>query len=389
MAIYYARKAGNVNATDVWATTPSGTASNLFSSFTSADTLYANGFSVTLNVNTTVLDVRTDNTNSATAGGAFTLSDGVTLTANVVAGSNNGCVGYSGNGLNSATIVGSVTGGTGTSASGAVLMSGTGTLNIVGNVTAGSTSQSSGVQFQSGNGTINITGNVTGGGSGNAYGVFVNIGTAQTLNITGIVTGGSAGVGVLANVAYTLNLTGTAVGGVVSAGISVTGSATVTATRAKGNGFGNGSSGLSAAVGISVTVQTSNTRVYEVEYGDRGQSPTSGPIILLNDTSNVVLFYRTSGGKKTLIDSSASAGHPAITNVRSGIAYANNNLTGTCAVPAASSVAVGVAVDNTTGTAVLTQADVETALASFSSGRLSNCSTVASVGQQLSDVLSG
>jgi hypothetical protein len=389
MAIYYARKAGNVNATDVWATTPSGTASNLFSSFTSADTLYANGFSVTLNVNTTVLDVRTDNTNSATAGGAFTLSDGVTLTANVVAGSNNGCVGYSGNGLNSATIVGSVTGGTGTSASGAVLMSGTGTLNIVGNVTAGSTSQSSGVQFQSGNGTINITGNVTGGGSGNAYGVFVNLGTAQTLNITGIVTGGSAGVGVLANVAYTLNLTGTAVGGVVSAGISVTGSATVTATRAKGNGFGNGSSGLSAAVGISVTVQTSNTRVYEVEYGDRGQSPTSGPIILLNDTSNVVLFYRTSGGKKTLIDSSASAGHPSITNVRSGIAYANNNLTGTCAVPAASSVTVGVAVDNTTGTAVLTQADVETALASFSSGRLSNCATVATVGQQLSDALSG
>jgi hypothetical protein len=389
MAIYYARKAGNVNATDVWATTPSGTASNLFSSFTSADTLYANGFSVTLNVNTTVLDVRTDNTNSATAGGAFTLSDGVTLTANVVAGSNNGCVGYSGNGLNSATIVGSVTGGTGTSASGAVLMSGTGTLNIVGNVTAGSTSQSSGVQFQSGNGTINITGNVTGGGSGTAYGVFVNIGTAQTLNITGIVTGGSAGVGVLANVAYTLNLTGTAVGGVVSAGISVTGSATVTATRAKGNGFGNGSSGLSSAVGISVTVQTSNTRVYEVEYGDRGQSPTSGPIILLNDTSNVVLFYRTSGGKKTLIDSSASAGHPVTTNVRSGIAYANGNLTGTCAVPAASSVAVGVAVDNTTGTAVLTQSNVETALASFSSGRLSNCSTVASVGQQLSDALSG
>jgi hypothetical protein len=355
----------------------------LFPSFTSADTLYANGFSVTLNVNTTVLDVRTDNTNSATAGGAFTLNDGVTLTANVVAGSTNGCVGYSGNGLNSATIVGSVTGGTGTSASGAVLMSGTGTLNIVGNVTAGSTSQSSGVQFQSGNGTINITGNVTGGGSGNAYGVFVNLGTAQTLNITGIVTGGSAGVGVLASVAYTINLTGTAVGGVGAAGISVTGSATVTATRAKGNGFGNGSSGLSAAVGISVTVQTSNTRVYEIEYGDLGMSPTSGPIILLNDTSNVALFYRTSGGKKTLIDSSASAGHPAITNVRSGISYANGNLTGTCAVPSAGSVALGVAVDNTTGTAILTQADVETALASFSSGRLSNCATVASVGQQI------
>jgi hypothetical protein len=129
--------------------------------------------------------------------------------------------------------------------------------------------------------------------------------------------------------------------------------------------------------------QNSATRVYEIEYGDLGMSPTSGPIILLDDTSNVALFYRTSGGKKTLIDSSASAGHPAITNVRSGISYANGNLTGTCAVPSAGSVALGVAVDNTTGTAILTQADVETALASFSSGRLSNCATVASVGQQI------
>jgi len=171
--------------------------------------------------------------------------------------------------------------------------------------------------------------------------------------------------------------------------VSVTAAATVTVTRAKGNGFGNGSVGLSAAVGVSNTSQGSATRVYEIEYGDLGQSPTAGPIILVNDTSNVALFYRTSGGKKTLIDSSASAGHPAVTNVRSGISYANGNLTGTCAVPAAGSVALGVAVDNTTGTAILTQANVETALGSFASGRLSNCATIATVGQQLSDALSG
>jgi hypothetical protein len=50
-------------------------------------------------------------------------------------------------------------------------------------------------------------------------------------------------------------------------------------------------------------------------------------------------------------------------------------------------VALGVAVDNTSGTAVLTQANVETALGAFSSGRLANCATVASVGQQLADAL--
>jgi hypothetical protein len=139
-------------------------------------------------------------------------------------------------------------------------------------------------------------------------------------------------------------------------------------------------------VGVSTT-QNANCRVYEIEYGDLGQSPTSGPIILLNDTSNVAILYRTSGGKKTLIDSAASAGHPSASNVRSGVVYANGNQTGTCAVPAAGSVALGVAVDNTTGTAVLTQADVETALGAFSSGRLSSCSTVASVAQQLADAL--
>jgi hypothetical protein len=169
--------------------------------------------------------------------------------------------------------------------------------------------------------------------------------------------------------------------------MSVTAAGTVTVTRAKGNGFGNGSAGLSAAVGISNTSQGSATRIYEIEHGDLGQSPTAGPIIMLNDTSNVALFYRTSGGKKTLIDSAASAGHPAASNVRSGVSFANGNQTGTCAVPAAGSVALGVAVDNTSGTAVLTQANVETALGAFSSGRLANCATVASVGQQLADAL--
>jgi antitoxin (DNA-binding transcriptional repressor) of toxin-antitoxin stability system len=41
-------------------------------------------------------------------------------------------------------------------------------------------------------------------------------------------------------------------------------------------------------------------------------------------------------------------------DVRSGTVYADGNLTGTCAVPAAGSVALGVPVDATTGTAVLT-----------------------------------
>jgi hypothetical protein len=50
--------------------------------------------------------------------------------------------------------------------------------------------------------------------------------------------------------------------------------------------------------------------------------------------------------------------------VRSGVTYAAGALTGTAAIPAAGSVALGVPVDATTGTAVLTAANVQTALTS-------------------------
>jgi hypothetical protein len=53
MPTYYARANGNVNAA-IWATTPTGTAADLFPSFTSADTLVLNGFSGNLNVSMTV-----------------------------------------------------------------------------------------------------------------------------------------------------------------------------------------------------------------------------------------------------------------------------------------------------------------------------------------------
>ena len=58
-----------------------------------------------------------------------------------------------------------------------------------------------------------------------------------------------------------------------------------------------------------------------------------------------------------------AATYPAAANVRSGTTYgAGNSLTGTCAVPGAASVVVGVPVDNTTGTAAVTAASIRSAL---------------------------
>jgi len=58
-----------------------------------------------------------------------------------------------------------------------------------------------------------------------------------------------------------------------------------------------------------------------------------------------------------------SFGQAAITDVRSGTVYADGNLTGTCAVPAAGSVSLGVPVDAGFGTAVLTPAAIRAELA--------------------------
>jgi len=132
--------------------------------------------------------------------------------------------------------------------------------------------------------------------------------------------------------------------------------------RAKGNDFGIGSTGIVAGIGVT-SGQTSVTKVKEIEYGTRGQSPTSGPIYLDSDLTNVAVFVNYPTGSKTLSDPNNTAGlSPAATDVRSGVIYNNGVNTGTCAVPAAASVAFGVPVDATTGTAALTAADVRAAI---------------------------
>jgi len=57
-----------------------------------------------------------------------------------------------------------------------------------------------------------------------------------------------------------------------------------------------------------------------------------------------------------------SLGQASISDVRFGTVYASGALTGVAYIPSAASVAFGVPVDNTTGTATLTAANVRAAL---------------------------
>jgi hypothetical protein len=361
-------------------------------------------------------EVRNDNANSATQGGGFTLSNGVTLTANAIGGSAI-CVAFAGTSGNSASLIGNATAGTSAFAHGANNSS-SGTLNITGSVTGGALNTNAHGLNNASTGTVNITGNATGGGTGPAA---INVSTG-TINITGNVTagGGSSATGAQNSSTGTIDITGNVTGGSVAnalgasnsstGAISIVGSAfasnnaigvnnastgILNVKRAVGNDWGIGATGMVSAVGVASANVGSQTRVEEFEYGALGQAPTSGAVSCPDQTTNVCLVHRLSSTKKTLIDAASVSGAlPAAGDVRSGVTFNVGNSTGTCAVPAAGSVALGVAVDATTGTAVLTPAAVWDALTSgmTTSGsigaRLKNAATLDSTGQQLADALS-
>ena len=369
MPTYFARKAGNINAADVWATTPSGTAAAV--TFASGDVLVANSFTVTVNVSTDLGgtgQLRCDATGGATAGGSFTLSDGITLTANIYGGTvATQCV--TANPVTNQYIVGNVFGGIGGSSSAHGISTGinSGTLTITGNLTgrAGSSAGTSAVNNVSAN--LVVSGNVI-GSSNTAFGTGegIRLTGAGNCTVTGNVTGGShaTNYGVRVTGAGNITVIGQAQGGVAAPAINNESTGQVTVTRAVGNGFGGGSVGLSAAFGVSnVASQSSITIVEQIEFGTLGQSPVNGRIRLKKMGTNVAVFnFCDSAGAKTLIDATTNAAMPAATDVRSGVSYASGAATGSCAVPAASSVAFGVPVDATTGTATLTAANVRTAL---------------------------
>jgi hypothetical protein len=394
MANYFARKAANINATDIWATTAGGSAADVWSTFTSSDVLHSNSFAVTVNVSTTVGEVRNDNANSATAGGSFTLSNGVTLTANSIAGSTGtACVIYAGTSGNSASLVGNCTGGSAQQAFAASNNS-TGTLNITGNATGGSFNNAHGIQ-NGGTGTLNITGNVTGGSTSGAVGAQNN--STGTLNITGNATGGAAtSANGTNNISTgTVTLVGSALASNNAIGANNTSTGVLNVKRAVGNDWGIGATGMVSVAGVVSGVVGSQTRVEEFEFGLLGQAPVTGAVSCPDQTTNVCLVHRLSSTKKTLIDAASVSGAlPAAGDVRFGTTFNQGSTTGTLRVPAAGSVALGVLVDNTTGTAVLTPAAVWDALTSgmTTSGsigaRLKNAATLDSTGQQLADALS-
>ena len=286
----------------------------------------ATGHTVTINVNTTCDEV----SNAGT--GKFVFANNVTLTANVTnkSATAGNCVELTG--TNSASIVGVVTSGGTASSTFAIANLGSGTLTITGNI-VGSVQSASGRTCITNNstGTINITGNVAGAGTGLAS-VIANASTGE-INLTGTTTSGAGASSPLQN-----NSTGTftVVGNLIASNAaSAFASASMAATNVLRGNFQSSTQGVLPIYAQKVIL---------------GSAPSQNEFIFAVDgISTTATFYTAD----------ALPGVPSESDVRSGTVYGSSSeLTGTLAVPPAGSVALGVPVDATTGTAALTPASV-------------------------------
>ena len=348
MATITATKSGNWSDTTVWDLGRAPVDGDLVQAVS-----YVIDFDVDINQPSTVLNATS---------GYFRYNGGATR--NVTANANLGTHSTAGLIQNSAVgtlnFYGIVVGGSGSNAYGAI-NNAAGTITVT-TATGGSGSGAYGA-INNAAGTMTVT-TATGGSGSGAYGVFNS--AAGTITVTTATGGsGSYAYGAINNAAGTITVT-TATGGSGSYAYGAINNAagTMTVDLAVGNDYGPGGTHPYPAPGVSANNTVGQiTQVKRVRFGAHGQSPIMGAVQMVVDASNEGVFVTNySGGTRTLTPSGASAQFPATSDVRSGVSYDNGDKIGACAVPAASNVAVGIAVGNTTGTAVLTVAGVRTAV---------------------------
>lgn len=383
MATITSAQSGNWSATSTWV---GGAVPG------TADTaVAATGHVVTLDVDATVVQFSQSGT------GKYVLGNGRTMTGNIV---NSGAIQSGGGAVEvtsttTATINGNVQNSASTGAATAVLVSGSGTLSINGNLTNSGTSGAvipaavrvtgigptititgtvNGSPAASGqnatalsvesSSTVNVVGSVLGatGTTGSASAIQVSAGT---VNVTGAVSGSSTVGSPTINIpgsAGTVNITGNVTGGGVNDAIAIqaTGAnATVTIVGTVTAGSGARAHAVSSSATANGVIMTGN-----IVDSQQGTSAIYARLLRLGATNNGYTRYANStgfpnGGLVSRVSPNNTTGMVAANNVRLGTVYGfNNELTGTLAVPPANSVASGVPVDNTVGTAALSPNDL-------------------------------
>ena len=333
MANYKAVANGNYSALATWQDDSTGSfiASTVLPG--ASDDVYSNAFTVTIDQDITVRSIRNTSGTSITQGGIFN----VTTARNLIFTGigvyreqvSNPCLDVDAPNL---------------------------TVNIVGNIQHefGSPVFISVLRVRGINCVVNITGNVFSNTSVDIRPCILEVQALATANIVGDVYWYNTRVNEqLINNKGTVNITGRCInyqGG--SQNTILTGTCNVVGeARTNGNG----------AIIVN-NIQPSHSQSVLTMSGDvilATTNWTSGiasgtTFIFKSNTQNSISFKTELNTNQTLYTPGVATGHPAEANVRTGVVYGpTNNLTGTCAVPPANTVSLGVPVDNTVGTASL------------------------------------
>jgi len=266
-------------------------------------------------------------------------------------------------------IIGTITGASGNNTAVSVYNLSNGNIIVTGSILGAPDANFNGKQgiYNAGAGSVYISGSVFGGRGGQQANGVANA-SVGTVIIDGTVTAGQAGSGPNASMYGVFNSgTGTLiVRGAISASI------------------------ISPGVGATSTTSTNlftgpfrNTGSFNAVYAYRMQ--------MLSTSSQWTFDTEVAGVTKTLTTIESITGAPSASNVRDGVTYGlNGNLTGSLKMPNPTTVRLGVATDNTTGSAILTAEDMfnvatQTLTTSGSIGNLlTGSSTVQTTGATIS-----
>ena len=395
------------------------------------------GHNITIDVNTTVIDIQSVTT------GRFIMREGVTLIANVIAptsvnttllvpvstsctiiGNMNaltsaGSVICEKTGTGVLNIFGIISGGSSTNMRGLLIFN-TGTVNVTGDViapTLAGVNNANAITINASS-TLNILGNVycsaTPSGSSLSAAIISTVGVIS-VNITGTVRGGSQSAVVLSGADAVLNITGDVLapigtannGSVTSSGINstttITGniyaglygtSVNIAGTNSllniEGGVYAHNSNLAPAVIHGSTTIGKGTILKGSLFYGALGAIPIRTNMLRVVPDDNDVTVYTINGGTQTRATlTNIDYNVPLASDVRQGVVYGNSIFTGTLIVPSPSNVRKGVPTDATIGTADLTAQDFLDLLSTSPdpiAKRLRNVATVQTTGDQITSL---
>jgi len=375
MANVRAIKNGNWSDTTVW---------NTGALPTSADDVFANTFTVTVDGTYTVLSIRNTSGTSITAGGQFVLANGANLTCTAAQSIWQGTSGtavllFSLDSPNAATFSGGMTtlptssagleishtgtgnftvngnwtlsGGDVNAAKTCISITGAGTLSFNGIPSVQKTQNASNIarviSATNASATVNIVGSFAGTTVATNSNASHPVYAQGTTNITGNIQAAMVQAG------GTLNLTGNYTGGASAA--AIIDSAVATTFDLVGIGTsGTGANAIACTSGNSIVrlyANVINVGVITAIYAARIVVQNTNMFFRYRDASNTL--------DRTFYAAGVSLGNPATSNVAAGVTYGpSGELTGTFANPGAANTRKGVPVGATVGTAELTAEDM-------------------------------